>query len=81
MNLTNKRNLLIVILILIILIFFVTGFLIGYVFADKSCITNPFSYAVKKISTINGVNFSCSCFDLNGKVNPFTFDKDGISLN
>lgn len=69
-------------IILLILIFILIGFLIGYSFnITNSCIQDPLTYGIKELNKLNHVDFSCSCFEPQGKVNGFTFTEKGINLN
>lgn len=78
--LDDWRNWLYIVIVLIILIFFFFGFLLGYLYTDKACISDPFSYGIKKINSMNHVNLTCSCFSPTSKVNPFSFDEEGIKF-
>ena len=68
------------IVILIIFIFFISGFLVGYVLTNKSCLENPFSYGLRQIDNANNryLNFTCSCYTPSQEATPFSFNKDGI---
>ncbi len=77
-NKDNWQDWLKFILVLLALIFLLIGFLIGYFYGDKSCFENPFVYGVKELNRANSDQISCSCISMSGKLEPFSFDEDGM---
>jgi hypothetical protein len=57
----EQKNILLIIIICSALIIFITGYLIGNIFIDKTCQQNPFFYGLKEMNKLNNANFFCEC--------------------
>ena len=80
------NNLLKLIIVIVALILFLFGFFSGYLYGDKSCLENPFTYGIKVLNEKNDDEIVCSCRSILGKTNPFSFNEnefkaDSLEIN
>ena len=63
------------------MILLVVGFSLGYLSVDKSCNNNPLIYGISELNKFNNDQFTCTCISNSGKINPFSFNEEGIIKN
>ncbi len=68
-------------ILLLSVILILIGFAFGYIYNNYksgACTERPLSYGVEKLNELNNDNFMCSCSSLSGKLEPFSFNEEGI---
>ncbi len=81
MDLNKREDLIKIAFLLGSLILLTIGFSLGYIYVDKSCDQNPFTYGLNELNRINDDEFTCTCISNSGKINPFSFDEEGFKAN